>query len=256
MSNLKGVISAKSKHLSGEAVSREVIIGKEIAEEVIEARDGNECLLDKLNTFVEKIEGKQLSTNDYTNADKSKVDNLPLNTNSELNKKADSDKVYTKSEVDSKLLNKADKSDSLSGYGITDAYTKSEIDNKISNVYEIKGSSTIANLPTNPEVGDVYNITDSGTIIGTEIEVSAGDNIVYTSDGWDKLSATVDLSGYQEKLIFDSTPTEGSTNPVTSGGIKKYIIEATAEDIDNWIGNSDTTSVVGEATAGNAIVGI
>lgn len=37
---------------------------------------------------------------------------------------------------------------------------------------------------------------------------------------------------------------------------KASLIEATAEDIDNWIGNSDTTSVVGEATAGNAIVGI
>lgn len=137
-----------------------------------------------------------------------------------------------------------------------DVYTKTEMDSKISTVYKIKGSSTIANLPTNPEVGDVYNITDSGTITGTEIVVSIGDNIVYTSEGWDKLAATVDLSGYQEKLIFDTTPTEGSTNPVTSGGIKEYIIETTAEDIDNWIGNSDTTSVVGEATAGNAIVGI
>ena len=137
-----------------------------------------------------------------------------------------------------------------------DVYTKTEVDSKISNVYEIKGNSTVANLPTNPDIGDVYNITDSGTITGTEIVLSTGDNVVYTSEGWDKLAATVDLSSYQEKLIFDTTPTEGSTNPVTSGGIKEYIIEATAEDIDNWIGNSDTTSVVGEATAGNAIVGI
>lgn len=37
---------------------------------------------------------------------------------------------------------------------------------------------------------------------------------------------------------------------------KASLIEATAEDIDNWIGTSDTTSVVGEATAGNAIVGM
>lgn len=134
-----------------------------------------------------------------------------------------------------------------------------DINTKLSNltgVYKIKGSSTIADLPTNPNIGDVYNITDSGTITGTEIVLSTGDNVVYTSEGWDKLAATVDLSGYQEKLIFDTTPTEGSTNPVTSGGIKEYIIEATAEDIDNWIGNSDTTSVAGEATAGNAIVGI
>ena len=37
---------------------------------------------------------------------------------------------------------------------------------------------------------------------------------------------------------------------------KTSLIEATAEDIDNWIGNSDTTSVAGEATAGDAIVGM
>lgn len=92
--------------------------------------------------------------------------------------------------------NKADKATTLAGYGITDAYTKDEIDSKISNVYKIKGSSTIANLPTNPDIGDVYNITNSGIISGTEIVVNAGDNVVYTSDGWDKLAATVDLSSY------------------------------------------------------------
>ena len=72
----------------------------------------------------------------------------------------------------------------------------------------------------------------------------------------DKDWSDLELDQYQKKLTFDDIPTADSTNPVTSGGIKEYIIEATAEDIDNWIGNSDTTSVVGEATAGNAIVGI
>ena len=110
--------------------------------------------------------------------------------------------VYTdmKAEV---IDNKADKSTTLSGYGITDAYTKREIDSKISNVYEIKGNSTVANLPTNPEVGDVYNITDSGTITGTEIVLSTGDNVVYTSEGWDKLAATVDLSSYATEIELE-----------------------------------------------------
>lgn len=38
---------------------------------------------------VDKVAGKGLSTNDYTNTDKSKVDNLPANTNAELDSKAD-----------------------------------------------------------------------------------------------------------------------------------------------------------------------
>lgn len=32
-----------------------------------------------------------------------------------------------------------------------------------------------------------------------------------------------DLSAYQTKLTFDTTPTANSTNPVTSGGIKSYV---------------------------------
>lgn len=34
---------------------------------------------------------------------------------------------------------------------------------------------------------------------------------------------SVDLSGYQTKLTFDTTPTADSTNPVTSGGVKSYV---------------------------------
>lgn len=63
----------------------------------------------------------------------------------------------------------------------------------------------------------------------------------------------------QDKLTFDDIPTEGSTNPVTSGGIKEYIIEATSDDIDNWIdslNSTSATSVAGEATVGDAIVGM
>ena len=40
--------------------------------------------------------------------------------------------AYTKSEVDTKVNAKADKSTTLAGYGITDAYTKTETDNLIS----------------------------------------------------------------------------------------------------------------------------
>lgn len=86
---LQGIISVQQS-LSGE-LSQDVLVlvGRKIAEEVIEARDGHECLLNKLQTFVEKVEGKQLSTNDYTNTDKAKVDNIPVNITDELSKKLD-----------------------------------------------------------------------------------------------------------------------------------------------------------------------
>ena len=137
--------------------------------------------------------------------------------------------IYT--EVKAEVIdNKADKSTTLSGYGITDAYTKGEIDSKISNVYEIKGSSTVANLPTNPEVGDVYNITDSGTITGTEIVLSAGDNVVYTSDGWDKLAATVDLSSYATETELERLQYYGDKDIVPSDE-NYFAVNSTGETI-------------------------
>ena len=51
-----------------------------------------------------------------------------------------------------------------------------------------------------------------------------------TSDGIKKAidAKTADLSGYQTKLTFDTTPTANSSNPVTSDGVKKYVDSALA----------------------------
>ena len=57
-----------------------------------------------LSGKVDKVEGKGLSTNDYTNADKAKVENLPENTNAELALKANA------AAVESALSDKADTS--------------------------------------------------------------------------------------------------------------------------------------------------
>ena len=53
------------------------------------------------NKKVDKVTGKGLSTNDYTDSDKAEV---------------------------AKVKNKADKATTLDGYGITDAYTKTEVE--------------------------------------------------------------------------------------------------------------------------------
>lgn len=80
------------------------------------------------------------------------------------------------------------------------------IGDKIAGVYKVKGTKTVAQINgiSDMKVGDVYNVSDSGTITagGKSFTVLAGDNIVYTSastsdKGWDKLAATIDLSPYQ-----------------------------------------------------------
>lgn len=113
----------------------------------------------------------------------------------------------------SALDDKADKSTTLAGYGITDAYTKTETDAKISATYKPKGSvSTVAGLGalTAANEGNVYNFTAAFTTtsdfvegagknypVGTNVAIintaASGQTAVYK---YDVLGGFVDLSGY------------------------------------------------------------
>lgn len=84
----------------------------------------------ELDKKVDKVTGKGLSTNDYTNAEKTKLTGIA--TGAEVNK-IDAVKVngtalgITDKAVNIDLSNYATKSTTLAGYGITDAYTKDEV---------------------------------------------------------------------------------------------------------------------------------
>ena len=81
----------------------------------------------KLDTKVDKESGKGLSANDYTNTDKAKVNNLPDDTGAELDTKANSADVYTKTETDGKLDAKANSADLANYVKNTDIATASEL---------------------------------------------------------------------------------------------------------------------------------
>lgn len=124
--------------------------------------------------------------------------------------------TYSKTEINEKgflvasdIANKADKTTTLSGYGIADAYTKSEVDGKLSAVYKPAGNTLFANLPTPSasNLGNVYNMTDAFTTdsrfidseptqypIGTNVVVVQVEDAYY----FDVLAGFVDLSGYLE----------------------------------------------------------
>lgn len=145
----------------------------------------------------------------------------------------------------------------ISGYGITNAYNKTEVDNllldKVDKVYG-KGLSTedyttqeknklsgiangadvanpnIAQIETSPtthayEIGEylVYN----GILYKAKIDISIGGTLIV---GTNIESTTVSeaMSSIQPELEFDDTPTEGSTNPVTSDGIYEAL-----QNVDN-----------------------
>ena len=170
----------------------------------------------KLDTKVDKEEGKGLSTNDYSDNDRQKVSNIvdyvtTMRSTTSMNtmglsldkKNVITGSIYTTGSV---TFNSAS---SKSAGVLTASYfekldalpSADELDQKINtaigSVYKVKGS--VANYEALPKqnvnIGDVYNLEDTGA------------NYVATSTtpDWDKLSETVDLNGYLTKTDAAST---------------------------------------------------
>lgn len=170
----------------------------------------------KLDTKVDKEEGKGLSTNDYSDDDRQKVSNIvdyvtTMRSTASMNtmglsldkKNVITGSIYTTGSI---TFNSAS---SKSAGVLTASYfekldalpSAEELDQKINtaigSVYKVKGS--VANYEALPKenvtIGDVYNLEDTGA------------NYVATSTtpDWDKLSETVDLNGYLTKTDAAST---------------------------------------------------
>lgn len=125
---------------------------------------------------VDKVAGKQLSTEDYTTAEKTKLGTYPEN--------------Y--STVTALIDAKADPSD------ITDAlnnyYTKGEVDGKVASVFTYKGTkATEGELPQSEQkVGDVWHV-DAGS-----------KEFAWDGTQWEELGGVIDLSGYYTKGEVDA----------------------------------------------------
>ena len=194
---------------------------------------------------VDKVEGKVLSSNDYTTAEKEKLAGLSNYNDTaikaDIAKKANAADVYTQTQVNTELGKKADKTTvesltttvngkankatTISGYGITDAYTKTEVDAKVSSVYKYKGS--VANesaLPTEGQVvGDVYNLEDTGM------------NVAWTGEGWDKLGSVVDLTPYLTKEDAGKTYAAKATTLEGYGITDAYTKTAVNTELDKKV---------------------
>lgn len=170
----------------------------------------------KLDTKVDKEEGKGLSTNDYSDDDRQKVSNIvdyvttmrsttSINT---INLSLDKKNVITGSTYTTGSVTFKSASSKSAGVLTASYFNKldalpsaDELDQKINtaigSVYRVKGS--VANYEALPKdnvtIGDVYNLEDTGA------------NYVATSStpDWDKLSETVDLNGYLTKTDAAST---------------------------------------------------
>lgn len=114
------------------------------------------------------------------------------------------DNLASRDELNNAIEGVNAKIPSLAGYA-----TQSYVDSKVSSVYRYKGSvKTRANLPENPEAGDVYNIESSGM------------NVAWTGSSWDDLGGTIDVSTKQDKLVSGTNiKTINNTSILSEGNI-------------------------------------
>lgn len=127
-----------------------------------------------VGTKVDKVEGKGLSTNDFTTQEKTKLATLQNYDDTNI-----SNRVTT-------LEN--------AGYQ-TQSQVQTLINSSLSSVMTYKG--TVANysdLPSqNVAVGDTYNITNASA------NNNAGDNATWNGTTWDILGSNIDLSSYLQR---------------------------------------------------------
>ena len=135
--------------------------------------------------FVAKDGDKVLSTNDYTTAEKSKLEGVAAG--AQVN-------VIESITIDGNAQPVTNKGVALD----LSAYVKGT---DVASALRYKSSvNATGNLPSSgQQIGDVYNIKTAGGTDADGVAIKAGDNVVWNGTGWDVLAGTVDLSGYALK---------------------------------------------------------
>ena len=115
--------------------------------------------------------------------------------------------AYTKTQTDALLGEKVDKE---SGKGLsTNDYTTAEKD-------KLSGIESEAQKNVQPD----WSATSGDSAIQNKPTTLSGYGI---ADAYTKAEIDAELNGKQDALTFDATPTNGSINPVTSGGVYESV---------------------------------
>lgn len=155
---------------------------------------------------------------------------------------------YTKSEIDTKLNLKANKTTTLNGYGITDAYTKTQVDKKVSDLVnsapetldtlnelasalgdDPNFATTIATqIGNKANSSDVYNKSETDTLLSDLAKTSDLATVATTGSYNDLLdkptSFDVDLSNYYTKSEVDNLLSNISVNSITNEEIEEICV--------------------------------
>ena len=126
---------------------------------------------------------------------------------------------------------------------------------KLTGALKYKGSvATYADLPTNAETGDVWNIQKADKTHG----IKAGDNVAWSGTDWDSLGGTCDLSEYaltadQQKDVVNASVNgatvtliarDGTNTPLTVNDVA----HATAADTATKATTADSATTAASAT--------
>ena len=180
-------------------------------------------LKELLTGKVDKVEGKGLSTNDYTAAEKTKLSGIAAGAQKNvqadwnatsggaqiLNKPlslpaSDTTSTYSATgtapvngkAVASAIAGKANKSTTLSGYGITDAPTKTEMNSAIAAAAGGFKGIVVSSLPETGKTGVIYLVAHAhGGNDNYDEYIWLADSKKYEKIG----NTDIDLSGYLKK---------------------------------------------------------
>lgn len=197
--------------------TREKYLGQNGTDKLIQlivkyVNDKIQAVMNLLNNKVDKVAGKDLSANDFTNELKTKLENLDANAEENVQPNWN----QTDSTADDYIKNKPTVLDENDVNNLIDA--------KVTGVYKPKGTIVFANLPTASasNVGFVYNISDDFTTTAAFVEGAgkshkAGANVVCVDEGngtymWDVLAGTIEfnvteITAAEVQALWDSNTT-------------------------------------------------
>lgn len=150
--------------------------------------NNNTAVTEALATKVDKVEGKGLSTNDFTNDLKSRLEGIEAG--AQVNKVVDVT-------VDGTSVVGSDK---IAKIVLTEYAKKTDI----ASAYSFEGSVAFKDLPTlsTTDKGKVYNVTDAFKD-GDKI-YPAGTNVAWTGTAWDPLAGYTDFSVFATNATLTS----------------------------------------------------
>lgn len=175
---------------------------------------------------------------------------------------SEADRAHTEAERAKEYAENASAGQINSDWAVTDPSQMSFIKNKpdlsvyalktdVSSIYKPKGSvDTYDSLPSDPAVGDVYNIATEDRSNG----IKAGDNVVWTGSYWDNLSGFVDLAPYltseAASRIYLRQDTAGTTYAT-----KTALTSGLAGKVDTSTYTTDKATFLTKTEASNTYLG-